>query len=347
MWITFYHQSKRYRKSLKLKDTAKNRKFANDNIIPELVYKINSGEFFKNEIVPTVDEYAYRSFKIHAQYRKATTQREVIRMYEIHVKPHFGERKMDEIKPSDIGMWQNLLLEKLSPSRLKAVRAVFNTIIDDAIRDERITSNPISKVRVPRIEKVEIHPFSLEEINTILSHAPGDLRNFCALGFFTGMRSGEMIGLRWEDIDFLRKEITVKRTLKMGEISTPKTVNSYRSIDIIESLMPYLEDQYGLTGKKGSFVFLNKHGENYYDIKRIRDTKWKKLLKELEIPYRTIYHMRHTFATVMIENGEDILWVSHMLGHKDSTMTLQRYAKYVRRSHKTRAAFLQKHLESV
>lgn len=50
--------------------------------------------------------------------------------------------------------------------------------------------------------------------------------------------------------------------------------------------------------------------------------------------------MRHTFATVMIENGEDILWVSHMLGHKDSTMTLERYAKYVKRKEKKRATFL-------
>ena len=73
---------------------------------------------------------------------------------------------------------------------------------------------------------------------------------------------------------------------------------------------------------------------------RIRDTRWKKLLKGLDISYRTIYQMRHTFATVMIEYGEDILWVSHMLGHTDSSMTLQMYAKYRKQENRKRATFL-------
>ena len=94
------------------------------------------------------------------------------------------------------------------------------------------------------------------------------------------------------------------------------------------------------TGKHKSYVFLNKHDEHYYDIKRIRDSKWKNLLKECKIEYRTIYQMRHTFATVMIENNEDILWVSNMLGHADASMTLQMYAKYRKREGIKRASFL-------
>ncbi|MFT5660145.1 MAG: integrase [Sulfurimonas sp.] len=98
--------------------------------------------------------------------------------------------------------------------------------------------------------------------------------------------------------------------------------------------------QYALTSKKKSYVFLNKDDEHYYDIKRIRDSKWKNLLKECDIEYRTIYQMRHTFATVMIENNEDILWVSNMLGHTDASMTLQMYAKYRKRDDVKRASFL-------
>jgi integrase len=126
----------------------------------------------------------------------------------------------------------------------------------------------------------------------------------------------------------------------MGVVSTPKTQSSIRTIDILDPLLPYLKAQYERTGRAGSFVFLNKNGDHYYDIKRIRDTRWKKLLEKLGIEYRTIYQMRHTFATVMIENGEDILWVSHMLGHTDTSMTLQMYAKYRKQKDKKRAVFL-------
>jgi integrase len=65
-------------------------------------------------------------------------------------------------------------------------------------------------------------------------------------------------------------------------------------------------------------------------------------LQKCDLEYRPIYHTRHTFATVMLENGEDILWVSNMLGHTDSTMTLSRYARYIKCEDKKRATFLEK-----
>lgn len=78
-------------------------------------------------------------------------------------------------------------------------------------------------------------------------------------------------------------------------------------------------------------MFLNKFDEPIYDIKRIRETSWKKTLKACEIDYRTIYQTRHSFATMMLENGEDILWLSNMLGHTDSSMTLSKYTHYIKK----------------
>lgn len=232
------------------------------------------------------------------------------------------------------------MLDKLSPRRVRSIRATFNTIFDDAIRDEIIDKNPISKVKVPELDKVEVKSFSLDEVKKIISIAKDDMKAFSALGFFSGMRSGEIIGLMWSDIDFEKREIHIQRAIRMGTISTPKTKNSIRTIDILDNLLPYLKEQYAMTGAKNSYVFLNDKDEHYYDIKRIRNTKWKNLLKECDIPFRTIYQMRHTFATIMIENNEDILWVSNMLGHTDSSMTLQMYAKYRKREDVKRASFL-------
>ncbi len=220
-----------------------------------------------------------------------------------------------------LAKWQSKLLEKLSPSRVRNIRAVLTGIFKDALIDEIIDKNPVSLISVPKIEKTKITPFSQEEIFKILNNSQGQNRNFFALGFFTGMRSGEMIGLKWSDIDFTRVEINISRGIRMGRISATKTIGSIRTIDIIGSLMPFLLEQKKLTGDC-EYVFVNDKKEHIYDIKRIRDTHWKKTLKKAELKYRTIYQTRHTFATVMLENGEDILWVSNMLGHVDATMTL-------------------------
>ena len=342
LWVTFYHQSKRYKKSLGLDDTKANRKFATNNILPEIQHKLNSGEFFNNskQKVPTVGEFAITSFSLHSKSRKASTQYDYEIALRLHILPLLGDKPIDSIKPSDIALWQNKLLKKLKPRRVRNVRATLNTIFVDAMNDDIIDKNPISRVKTPKIEKVESQAFSMEEMKHIISTAKGELQNFCALGFFTGLRSGELIGLKWSDIDFKKKELSVKRAIRMGEISTPKTQNSIRTIDIIDNLLPYLQSQFKLTGDKNSFVFLNSDNNHYYDIKRIRNLKWKNLLQECDIEYRTIYQMRHTFATIMIENKEDILWVSHMLGHADTSMTLNMYAKYRKREDIQRATFL-------
>jgi integrase len=341
IWVRFSHNGINHRKSLKLINTKANMKLAKNEIVPQMQFKLYSGELFEKKI-PTVDEYSSISFELHKATRKQSTQDDYRISYNKHIKPTLGKKHLDVIKPSDIALWQNKVLESVSPRRLKNIRAVLSTIFQDAMRDELIMRNPLPLVKLPRADKVEINPFSMDDIFTILENSEAQFRNFYALAFFTGMRSGEMIGLRWDDVDFFRKEISVKRAIKMGVISTPKTLRSVREIDIIDTLLPYLENQYKLTGKHNSYVFLNKELEHFYDIKRIRTTDWKKVLKKCNLDYRPIYHTRHTFATVMLENGEDILWVSNMLGHTDSTMTLSRYARYVKREERKRATFLEK-----
>lgn len=346
LWVRFSLDGKQIRRSLNLDDNKPNRKLANTQVIPQMILKVTTGEFFKNtqddkNKIPLIDDYIVKSLDMHKATRKRSTHNDCVGMYNNHIKQYFGKKQLDQLKPSDIKVWQNTLIEKgLSASYIKHIRSVLTLMYRDAQEDEIIDKNPFDLVRVPKILPTEIHPFSLEEIKTILSNSTGWVRNFIALAFFTGARSGEMIGLKWDDIDFDKKQIYIQRSIKMGEISVPKTTSSIRSIDMLDSLIPFLEDQYSITGKKNSYVFLNSDDQHIYDIKRVRDTHWKKVLKLSNLDYRPIYHTRHTFATVMIENNEDILWVSNMLGHVNSTMTLSKYARYIKRANKQRATFL-------
>ncbi|MDD2790416.1 MAG: hypothetical protein PHU40_07090 [Sulfurimonas sp.] len=115
----------------------------------------------------------------------------------------------------------------------------------------------------------------------------------------------------------------VYRSRRYGKDVSPKTQKSKRVVPIFDELMPYLKSQHELTSSKSEYVFLSMYGTPFNDGNRIRDYHWRKLLEKL-----------------MIENNEDILWVSNMLGHTDASMTLQMYAKYKKREDIVRASFL-------
>lgn len=343
IYVDFTFNNKRVRKSLNLEDTAKNRKLVKNKILPELQHKLNSGMFIENAIIPTLNDFKVTSFEMNKGTRRKSTCEDYERNYNNHIAPYFGERQLDSLKVSELKIWQSQLLEKLQPRTVRNIRSVLSSILMDAMRDEIITNNPLKLVKVPAISDADIFPFSEEEMFQILRNSDGQNRNFFALAFFTGMRSGEMIGLKWKDVNFKRAEISISQGIRMGVIGDTKTKASKRTIDMIDVLIPYLMDQYKLTGHC-EYVFVNDEEKHIYDIKRIRDYGWKTTLKKCGLRYRPIYHTRHTFATVMLENGEDVLWVSHMLGHKNANITLSTYARYIKRNNKNRATFLQKNV---
>lgn len=345
LWVRFSFNGEVIKKSLHLEDTKANRKLANTQIIPQMLLKVHSGEFFNSDNVkkvPLFEEFAKISFELHKTTRKISTLNRYKSNYNRHILPHFQGKRLDQIKPSEITLWQNSLLELgLQPKRVKDIRIVLSVIFEDAVNDEIIDFNPVRKVaKLPMQVPTKINPFSLDEIKLILDNAQGQFKNFFAVAFFTGMRTGEVIGLKWEDVNFERNEITVNRTINKGMETTPKTINSIRTIEILPTLKKYLQDQLTLTGKDKSFVFLNANKNNFFDSNKIRDYSWKRTLKTANVEYRTLYNTRHSFASLMISQGEDVLWVSHMLGHASPEMTLKKYTRFIKNEKKQRATFL-------
>lgn len=300
--------------------------------------------FFEEEKVsiPLLKEYADISFKMHQSTRKESTMVRMTSNYKRHILTSFGDKRIDKIRPSDISLWQNdLLVDGLSPKRIRDIRSVLSVIMSDAVHDELINSNPVSKVmKLPFQKSAEIIPFSFDEIQKILKASDGHFRNLFAVGFFTGLRTGELIGLKWSDINFTEWTLSVDRTVGRGSITSPKTVGSIREIEVLDVLKPYLLDQFERTGNEKSFIFLNEANTHYFDPSKVRDPHWKRALKKADVQYRTIYHMRHTFASMMISNGENILWVSSTLGHTTPEMTLKRYTRYIKKEGVKHGGFL-------
>jgi len=148
------------------------------------------------------------------------------------------------------------------------------------------------------------------------------------------------LDIKWEDVDWDEGIIHVRRSRRQGIETLPKTKNSIREVEIIDVLMPYLQKHRELVSKKSVYIFETYLNEPFTTCDKISLWYWKPALTKAGVPYRNLYQMRHSFASLMIANGEDILWVSNMLGHKDSSMTLQKYARYIKQTRRKRASFL-------
>ena len=340
LWVRFTLNGEVIKKSLNIEDTKANRKLATTQIIPQMLLKVHSGEFFENKIVPTVKEMIDVSLKMNKSNRKKSTHMCYVCVLNKHVIPLFGNRKIDTIKASELTLWQNELLKTHSNKSVINARIVFNGIFEDALKDEIISKNPISKIKAPKnLAKNEYLPFTKSEIFRILDISPLKIRAFFAIGFFTGMRTGEITALKWSDIDLKNRLIYVRRTRNKGIETTPKTKSSIRDVEILDVLVPYLTEHLKFK-YKSEYLFITQFGEAYSSASKISFAYWSKVLKSLNITYRNLYQMRHSFASMMIANGEDILWVSNMLGHKNSNITLSTYAKYMKNDKKTRGRFL-------
>lgn len=340
LYLHFSYEGKYIRKSLKLDDTPQNKKLAKQKIIPKIQYEISSGEFFNKQIVvPTFNEYFQKSLSVHVKRRKPATQESYRRIYKQHIQPFFGEKKLNEVKVSDVGMWSNTLLESITAKTLKKVRTILNTIFTDAINDELISKNPVSFVQSPPAQETrKKKPFSPEEMFSILENIDSKMKCYFAIGFFTGARTGEIIALKWEDVLLDERIIRIRRSIRQGVESLPKTKNSIRDVEIIDVLYPYIVKHREMVDS--TYLFETRYGKPFTTSSKISLCYWKPTLEKLGIEYRNLYQMRHTFASMMISNGEDILWVSHMLGHKDSSMTLQVYSRYVKPKERQRGQFL-------
>lgn len=300
----------------------------------------------------TVEEFGYKSLASHK--REELTVREYKGIFENYILDHVSKKDgvekraalfrripLNKITPMDLRTWQTRLLNSgLSGSRVHNIRTVFRGIFKDAVDEKIITENPFDKVEGVSKGEPEINPFTMKEVKEIIANAEGFFKAMVTVAFFTGLRTGELISLEWGDINFIEKKISVRRSRRSGITKKPKTKNSIRQVDMLPVVEQALREQYKQTGLGGKDVFISQRGQGFSNAGTLTQNYWHPLLKRCLLGSRYFYNTRHTFATMMISNNEDILWVSKMMGHKDSSVTLKIYAKYREDRSVRRAAFV-------
>jgi integrase len=206
-----------------------------------------------------------------------------------------------------------------------------------------VEQNVMLMVENRKIEKPQIKPLSMEEVNLFLDTVNPFYRPFFVVAFFTGMRAGEMVGLKWDNVCFDRKIIKVVETRVYGLEGRPKTNSSYRDIDMLPMVYDALKDQAAKTRLKSKYVFLN-FDDKPIAAETMRKNAWSKALNKAKLDYRPMIQTRHTFATMMISSGENLGWVQKMMGHSSLKMITDKYFTYIpNMTHNDGAKFLEEY----
>ena len=244
----------------------------------------------------------------------------------------FMDKDIKDIKPSDIKLWLYNVNDVGSKSK-RHYLGVLSGIFQEALFDDVIEKNPVRYVRLPKYNRPIIKPFNADEVKMIMDNAKVDnYRFYLAVAFYTGMRSGEIIGLKKSDIDFENKIIKVSRSRSRFGETTPKTRYSIRELPIIDLLMPYLKDLFNLHDNE--YLFVTQYNQPYRDTHVFQYEYWKPSLEELKIEYRRPYNTRHTYATNMLYNNlVTPVQLAQLLGHANTQMVYDVYVSYIEKQY--------------
>ena len=241
------------------------------------------------------------------------------------------DREIESIKASELRLWFSQMNKEVSAKTLRDYKSCLNQIFQLAKYDELIRNNPIDYIRNFNLIKPKIQPFTDTEVNRILEASKAyssKFQMFLKIGFYTGMRTGEILALKKENIDFKKKLINVEFSRsKFGE-NSPKTAGSIRQVPIVDALYYDLWCYCRLTFT--AYLFVNQYCEPYNTDFSFTRYCWKPLLKSLGISYRKLYVMRHTYATNILKNTDISPYeLSRLLGHSSTEMVFNRYVKFI------------------
>lgn len=267
-------------------------------------------------------EYARYIVDITQSNRNEFSQRGEIKKVERLIK-YFGDIALNDIRPSSIQAWQDTFLKKLAPKTVKEYRSTLSVIFKFAYNDDLIRKNPLSPVKSPKLPRRVVDVFSHEERDLLLEHSKGQLHNLIQFAFYSGLRAGEIIGLKWENIDLDKNKINVCMRVRKGTVDLPKG-DKIRLIDLLPQAKQALLVQRQLTGLS-TFVFHSKEGKPYFSETSITQSI-QELCKKLHIvDGGGLQKMRRTHNTMLKQFGLPLDWILHQMGHETDEVNRNHY----------------------
>jgi len=277
-------------------------------------------------------------------------------MVRVRIGPRLGKKKLSKVRALDIQkLYADLSASGLSNRSIHNTHTMLKKAMKQAVDWGLLMRNPAAGATPPRPEPAPIHPLTEEEVTRLLDYteqAPHWYHRLLVLAVTTGMREGELLGLRWRDVDLDAAQLHVAQqmTYEPGvgkHAAEPKTKPSRRTIHLSAMAVTALRAQrtqlLELRLALGpdwpghdDLVFLNSHGTPIYgsEMRKI----FGRLTKRLGLPDVRFHDLRHTCATLLLSRGVHPKVVSEMLGHSSIAITLDIYSHYIPAMHQQAAA---------
>jgi len=355
LFIDFRYRNVRCREQTLLEDTPANRRTL-QKLLDRIEAEITLGTFDYERYFPgskkadqfnkhdqrisqsNSDKPVFKDFaelwysEMEPQWRKSYKHniRQTLNKYLI---PEFGEHLMDQITKADLLAFRGVLArpdndrqKALSPSRINHVMTPLRMILTEAA-DRYDFVSPWRNIKPFKVPRTHVEPFDIEEVLLIINTVRPDFKSYYTVRFFTGLRTSEIDGLKWQYVDFKRRQILIREALVMGEMGYTKNDGSFRTVDMSDIVYDALKAQAKVT-KNNEFVFSNKAGKplSHGDITK---KVWHPLLRHLGLTKRRPYQTRHTAATLWLAAGESPEWIAMQMGHTTTEMLFTVYSRYV------------------
>ena len=291
----------------------------------------------------TVEQWVNTWYELYSKPNiRESTQDYYQRFIRLHIIPHIGHIKLTKLTGRDIQKMYNDVREHgrtrkeqkektpgLSNAYIRGMHTMLHNCLDRAVKEKLIPYNPSDDCILPKLKKQEMKILKPEDMAAYLKEA--ERRGVLPMFFLvlcTGLRRGEIAALLWEDLDIEKKTISINKQavgIKGGgvKVTQPKTDTSIRQISVSQQVIDLLIQEHEKHPDNPVMFPSPVNGGMWYPdaINRLH----QRILKSAGLEHIRLHDLRHTFATVALQNGVDIKTVSSMLGHFDAGFTLRTY----------------------
>jgi integrase len=299
----------------------------------EIEMQLSKGIYIPEKKTPTFAEVAQEWL----QHKKTKLRASTWSVYEGHSRNHFNEfnhLKINHITTAKVDKFiTDRQADGMNILTLRKILVSMGQIFSLAVRYGYISSNPLDNAERPRKngneedDQDKIQVLTHEEIAAFLNVVKDQkYRMLFMLAIFSGARQGELLGLEWKSVNWKDSQININRTFNNGKFYTPKTKASKRKIDIGPTVLAELKEWKVVCPESSlDLVFATSTGKpiNHNNITK---RHFEPALIEAGAPKIRFHDMRHTFASLLIEQGENIKYIQTQLGHSSPTVTLNVYA---------------------
>lgn len=318
---------------------------------------IDNGTFQEPRKI-TLAEYAKEYIENHVSTLSPLTQVSYEKNLRIHILPALGKRKLTDLTRRDIQAFVSSLGKngkELSPKTIRVIHGVLHALLAAAKRDEILFRNVADDCTLPRVTQTKAKAITTDQLKPFLDAIRHDkFYHIYYIAIFSGQREAEVLGLRWDDVYWETNSIVIRQQLQIVPNTKPAQYqlvppkeNKQRRIILAQSAMQILRCQLikqqrmqlqagSLWSNQLNLVFTNEFGKPLHHFAVY--SHLKTILSSCGMEDFTFHSLRHSFATISIENGDNIKTVQANLGHHAAAFTLKTYAHVSDRMQQNSAA---------